>query len=308
MALNITLTYHPVDPKVEDLYRELGNVSVFNEVSVLEDFPDTEILVTNFLYRIDKSILDYLKKLKVIASPTTGLDHINLEECERRGITVISLKGETEFLRTIPSVAELTIWMMLELLRRPHHGRFMGNELKGKTVGFIGFGRIGKQVSERLVGFEVFGRIFDISDPLFSTTPHTLKFIEKWKHEKTFMSMFSEPDIVSLHVPLDASTEGMITEEHLKMMKPSALLVNTARSQIIAPGAIVRAIKEKWIAGYGTDVTRDEQELQELEELQKEGFNVVVTRHIFGNTVEARVATDLFIAKKVQEYVEPNRT
>ena len=114
----------------------------------------------------------------------------------------------------------------------------------------------------------------------------------------------SAPDIVSLHVPLNKETEGMITEEHLKMMKPTAFLVNTARSQVIAPGAVEKAIREKWIAGYGTDVVRDDEEFQRLEQLQKEGFNVVLTRHVGGYTVEARRATDEFIFKKVEEYVK----
>ena len=95
----------------------------------------------------------------------------------------------------------------------------------------------------------------------------------------------------------------MITELHLRIMKPTAFLINTARSQLIAPGAIEKAIREKWIAGYATDVVRDDDEFQRLEQLQKEGFNVVLTRHIGGYTVEAREATDEFIFNRVREYV-----
>ena len=291
--MQITLTFDRIDePELLKKYSELGNVSAFGPVNVLEDFPDTEILVMNSFYQIDKKILNWMKNLKVIATPTTGLDHIDIEECERRGITVLSLKGETEFLKTIPSVAELTIWFMLELLRKPHEGRFMGGQLKGKIVGVIGIGRIGKQVIKRLAPFETKGTL---SFDLYTWEEH---------HEYVTTTFLPTCDIVSLHVPLNKETEGMLTEEHLKMMKPTALLINTARSQIIAPGAVEKAIREKWIAGYGTDVVRDDEEYQRLEALQKEGFNVVLTRHVGGYTVEARRATDEFVLKKVRLCLE----
>ena len=96
----------------------------------------------------------------------------------------------------------------------------------------------------------------------------------------------------------------MITEEHLIIMKPTAFLINTSRSQILASGVVEEAIREKWIAGAAFDVWRDDEELNRFEQLTKDGFNFIVTRHIGGFTFQAREQTDNFIFERVKEYVE----
>src|SRR3990167_3434967 len=211
--INITLTYEPHDLTLITRYEELGNVTVMRPIDTIPDYPNTEILVTTFLNPVDKKFLDWMKKLKVIAAPMTGLDTIDLEECEKRGITVLSLKGETEFLKTISSVAELCVWMMLELLRRPHEsGRFMGNQLKEKELVIIGYGRIGQQLHKFANAFEM------------HTSWRDKEHVEPLSSFLNGNSLYAPPDIVSLNVPLNKETENMITEEHLKMMKRTAFL------------------------------------------------------------------------------------
>lgn len=243
--------------------------------------------------------LDDFPRLRVIGCNMTGTDHLPTEEIEKRGIKLISLKGETEFLRDIPSVAELTIWFIFELIRRPHEGRFLGSQLKGKTVGIVGMGRIGTHIAERVVPFGVEILHNDIRDERYY-------YLGGMDNFRTLPKIFAESDIVSINVPLNESTSGMITEEHLGIMKKSAVLINTSRGQVIQEGAVEKAIGKGWLAGYGTDVVRDDSEMGRLKQLGMEGFNVVTTEHIGGNTREAVEATEAFIIQKVQKYVEEN--
>ncbi|MEK7541930.1 MAG: 2-hydroxyacid dehydrogenase [Patescibacteria group bacterium] len=284
--MQITLAFH--NPHIESRYRELGAVDFIDFARGDAGNSAAEILVTNSFHPIDKSMLDRMPRLKLIASPTTGLDHIDTRECAERGITILSLQGAAEFLKSIPSVAELTVWFMLELLREPHRSnRVMGNQLKGKCLGIWGMGRIGTHVRRRVSAFEarVIGGDTDRDGDI------------------TLRELLEQSDIFSIHVPLTEETDGMITEEYLRLMKPTALLINTARAQIIERSALCIAIRERWIAGYGTDVARDDQEMHDLKKLRQEGFNVVLTQHIGGYTREAREATDLYIFERVAQYV-----
>ena len=157
-------------------------------------------------------------------------------------------------------------------------------------------GRIGTQLSERLAPFEVKILHNDIKDERYFYLGGMDKF-------RTLDKLFSECDVISLHVPLNSETEEMIKGEHLKTMKHGAILINTSRGQIVERESLLRAIRERSL-GYGTDVVRDDKEKENLKRLKRAGFNVVVTEHIGGNTAEAIKATREFIINKVAKYIK----
>lgn len=229
---------------------------------------------------LEKTDIGQLPDLEVIGCNCTGLDHLPWDEIERRNIKVISLQGETEFLKNIPSVAELTIWFMLELLRKPHEtGRFLGNQLKNRSIGLIGgAGRIGRQVEHLVHAFEAICWIYDIKYPMYQEN----------------LEAALQQDIISLHLPLNEETKRMIGEKEFELMKPNAILINTSRPQIVDKEALIKAIKEKSIR-YGMDFYDPE-----LEGL------ALMTNHIGGNTVEATTQTEAFIIQKVNEYLKQN--
>ena len=242
------------------------------------------------LEKVDVELLNRFPNLKVIGCNCTGTEHLPLLEMEKRGIKLISLQGEREFLKTITSVSELTIWFMIELLRKPHNGRYIGNQLKDKCVGILGMGRIGTHVYNRVLPFGV--------DVLWQD-----------KYEGVGLEkLLKGADILTIHIPLNQETGSLLTENHLKLMKPTAFIINTSRSQVFKEGVIEQTIREKWIAGYGTDVVRDDKEMQRLKDLQKEGFNVIITEHVAGNTQEALKATEDFIRKKITNYLHDTIT
>ena len=246
------------------------------------------------LEKVDKDWLDVRPCLKILGCNMTGLDHINLEECKKRKIKVVSLKGERDFLNSVVSTAEHTIGLIFALLRNykialnaPYQNReaYKGHILKGKKLGIIGYGGVGRQVADRLqwFGIEIF--TFDKYDPLY-----------------TLHRLLERSDIVSIHIPLEGN-EGFFTKEMFQQMKPTAILTNTSRSAIFERGALLWALENKIIAGAAIDFI-DEPELVKFAETHN---NLILTNHQGGNTFEDRQKTEEFIKNKVKIYLNETK-
>ena len=195
------------------------------------------------------------------------------------------------------SVAEHTVMLALMLLKRAvyAHSKLVGGqwtqgelmnvvgEIYGKTWGVLGMGRIGREVTARVLAFGAKVIYYDVV---------RREEVEKLGVEyRPFNRLLAESDILSIHVPLTPETRGMIGEKELRMMKPTAILINVSRGEITDEEALARAVREGWIAGVGVDVFSVEPPPADhpLLQVAKEGFNVVVTPHIGGATSEARM-------------------
>jgi len=259
-----------------------------------------------------EEVLKHAKKLRVIASATTATDHIDHAAAKKRDIRVISLKGETAFLKTIPSTAEHTWGLLLALLRHivpasnaviggTWNGKpFAGTELQGKTLGIIGVGRLGTIVAG-------YGKAFGLH-----VIGCDLKKIPQSVCKQVPMDMLLRTsDIVSLHVHLTPETKNMIGAAELNKMRPTAVLINAARGGIVDHDALLRALKSKTIAGYAADVLAGEMQFgtdssaHPLVRYAKTHANVLLTPHIGGRTTEARRKTDVFIAEKLRIALTP---
>ena len=245
----------------------------------------------------------------------TGLDHIDLKECEKRGIKVISLQGETQFLREVTSTAEHTIGLMIALLRNylvalsgPWLLRdaYIGHKLKGKKICLIGGqGRIGTQVCKVVEALGMRPYLFDIvyEEPFWLQWFGKITGLED--EEDTLIDrlndVLSRSDIVSIHIPLSGN-EGFFTREMFEQMKNNAYFINTSRSKVVEDGALIYALKNKLIAGAAVDFTDD----PELVKYAAESDNLILTNHIGGVTHEDWALTEKFIIKKIDEYMEKN--
>lgn len=257
--------------------------------------------------QVNASVLDLYPNLKIIGCPMTGLDKIDLEECERRGIKVISLKGETEFLQNITSTSEHTVGLILALMRNYkialnapylHRDQYMGHTLSGKTICLIGgAGRVGTQV--RRVA-ESFGMKVYIVDTVIKDNWFLVWLGKKLGFQDNLFlnTALNNSDIVSVHIPLDGN-EGFFTQEMFEQMKNTAYFINTSRSKAVEDGALIHALETKLIAGAAVDFT-DEGELREY---ASENDNLILTNHIAGVTHEDRAKTEDFINKKVDQYI-----
>lgn len=309
MKLAIQIT-EPTDysKKALAVYRSLGRV-------VFDSKPrrDTEVLIIGLKYRIDKKWLDKMPNLRVIGWQGTGLNHIDIAVLKERGIKLISLRGRKGFLKNIPSTAEETIGLILALVRNipwafdaVKNGSWSrmpwrGRQLYQKTIGLIGFGRLGRIVARYA---RAFGMKTISYDPYVSGG-----LMKKFGVKKAGLdALLKNSDIVSLQAALTAQNHNLLKERHFRLMKPTAVLANTARGELIEKGILEKALKNKWIAGAAVDVMWDERsngshlKNNPLLEYAKRNKNLIIVPHIGGATYEAMAVTQDFIAELVKRY------
>lgn len=269
----------------------------------LDKYQNSEILCVFVHSEISKEIINQMPNLKLIATRSTGIDHIDVETCEEKNIEVknVPLYGEN-------TVAEHAFALMLSLSRKIHQsyvrsmqGKFsteglQGFDLKDKTLGIIGGGRIGLHVARIARSFGMHVRVYDINQDNFLAELINFKYV-------SLDELLTTSDIVSLHVPLNKYTEHMINSESLQKMKDEALLINTARGGLVDTSALIEALKNGKLSGAGLDVIEGEEYLIEenifnspIEKAAKliveskqllENENVVLTPHNAFNSVEA---------------------
>ncbi|MEM4665571.1 MAG: glyoxylate reductase [Sulfolobales archaeon] len=263
---------------------------------LLHKVREVDALVSLLTDRIDCHLLQNAPKLRIVAQYAVGFDNIDVDCATKLGIYVTNTPGVlTE------STAELAWALILAVSRRIvesdvfvrwgewyrvktawHPKMMLGVELKGKVLGIIGLGRIGRRVAE--IGSRGFGMkviYYDVTRNYEAERELGVEFRE-------LPELLKEADVVSIHVPLTQETRHLINEETLKLMKRSAILVNTSRGAVVDTEALVKALRDGWIAGAGLDVFEEEplNPNHPLTALK----NVVIVPHIGSATYEARHA------------------
>ena len=271
---------------------------------LIEAVRGANVLWGRLRHRIDTEILAVAPHLQVLVSPTTGLNHIDMKEVASRGIRVLSLRGETEFLRTIRATAEHTIALMLALVRHVpdavshvkaggwDRDRFKGHELHGKRVGIVGHGRLGKIVTGYL---KVFGCEVVASDPHPLEPPDvTLIPLE---------NLLPSVDIVSIHVGLTGKTRLFFDRSCFERMKAGAYMVNTSRGELIDEDVLLESLISGGLGGAALDVLGNEKSTgmsdHPLVQYARAHSNLIITPHIGGATFESMEKTELFLAKRL---------
>lgn len=300
----------------KDLLDKLGEVDYLDISSqdILEEkIVDYDVAVIGLGLNYDKKIIDAGKKLKIIATASTGTDHIDVKYAKEKGITVLSLKDDREFLNTITGTAELAFLLMLALMRNLLPAtksaldycwteKFRGHNLYQKTLGIVGLGRLGTMVA-------TFGKAFGMNILAFDPYIENEAFENAGCKKVELEELLKLSDAISIHVHLNQETENMFGKKSFDLMKNSAIIINTSRGKIVNEKDILEALNSRKIAGYGTDVLVDELNFNDkfennpLVEYAKNNNNVIITPHIGGVTFESREATDIFIAKKVIEEI-----
>jgi D-3-phosphoglycerate dehydrogenase / 2-oxoglutarate reductase len=263
---------------------------------------------------IDRSLIVAAPKLKVIATNTTGLNHIDLKAAAENGIEVVSLRGEVEFLKSIRATAELTIALTLAVLRNLHAAHehvlaggwdrvpFKGREIFEKTVGIVGYGRLGSIVAGY---FRAFGANVLICDPKLVSQRHVDGFEVRELHD-----LLAESEIVSLHANYTPANEGFFGRAQFQAMRPDSIFINTARGELVDEAALVEALQEKRLAGAALDVISSEHDqsesLSKLRELARKSGNIILTPHIGGNTFESLSRTEGYLAQKLIRWAGAN--
>lgn len=250
--------------------------------------------------KVTADVLRAAKKLKVAARAGVGLDNIDVGEAETRGVKVINTPEAPS-----AAVAELAIGFMLSLVRSiPLADRKMksgewiksalvGKELRGKTLGVVGFGRIGYQVAKRAKAFDMKILAYDVQ------IEKLMDYVREVGAEViSFQELLKRSDFVTLHVPLLPQTRHMIGENEITTMKDGAYLINTSRGGIIDEEALKKALKSGKLAGVALDVFEQEPP----KDTSLSGLSsVVCTPHIGAQTEEAQKEAGIIIAEKLIE-------
>ena len=262
---------------------------------------DADALVVRSAVQADDALMEHAPKLRVIGRAGVGVDNIDAEAATRRGIVVMNTPGANAV-----AVAELTIGLMLALARKlpaanatMHAGKWekknlQGMELRGKTLGVLGLGRIGLEVAKRAKGFglEILG-----SDPFVSAAvarENGIKLV-------TLDELIAGSDYLTLHVGLTPQTTGVINAKTIAKMKKGVRIINCARGELIEDAALVEALKSGQVAGAALDVFAAEP----AKETPFHGLdNVILTPHIAGSTAEAQEAVGIQIARQVRDYLK----
>jgi len=278
---------------------------------LLHEAVQADVLWVRLRHQIDEELMERAPRLKVIVSPTTGLNHIDMEEAARRGIRVLSLRGETEFLKSVHATAEHTVGLILGLIRRVPDAKshvlgggwnrdlFRGNELAGKVAGIVGYGRLGRIVARLLLAFEM--RVL-ASDPHVWTTD-----VDPGVQIVPLNELLRQADLVTLHVNLYAETTGFFGKEHFAQMKSGAWFVNTARGELVDEGALLEGLRSGHVRGAALDVLTDERSAgmgsHPLVQYARRHENLLITPHIGGCTVESMEKTELHMARKLYDFL-----
>ncbi len=244
-----------------------------------------------------KDFLDACPKLKMLSIAFTGLDHIDMEECQRRGIVVKNAAGYST-----QAVAELTLALMIDLYRKViendtitrqcnRKGIMPGREIGGKTIGIIGMGSIGQRVAK-------LANAFGCKVLAWNRSPKQVEGVTFTDKE----TLLKESDIVTLHIALNADTRDFITAKDFALMKPSSLLINTARGPVVNETALAEALKQGQIAGAATDVYGTEPPLNPENQLFG-APNLIMLPHIGFATEEAFVLRLGIVVDNVKKFV-----
>jgi glyoxylate reductase len=267
----------------------------------LEAIKDADAVITVPTDRIDSEAMDAGRNVRIFANSAAGYDNIDAEEASRRGIIVTNTPEVLS-----ETTAELAFALMLGCARRivdadryTREGRFtewsatkfLGCDLKGKTVGIVGAGRIGKAFARMCIGFQM--------KLLYSARRRDVGFESETGAEFAALDeLLERSDFISLHTPLNEATRRLISDREFGLMKESAVLINTSRGPVVDEKALVRALKSKKLFGAGLDVYEHE---PEIEEELKTIDNVILLPHIGSATLETRRKMAMLAAENVYE-------
>ena len=296
----------PLHEKAIEVLKKAGFEVLYEEYPdeerLIELAKDVEAIIVRSKPKVTRKVIEAAPKLRVIGRAGVGLDNIDLEAAKERGIKVVNSPAASS-----RSVAELVFGLLFAVARKIAFAdrkmregvwakkQCMGIELEGKTIGIVGFGRIGYNVAK-------IANAFGMRVLLYDPYPNEERAKEVGGTFASLEDLLKESDVVTLHVPLVDATHHLINEERLKLMKPTAVLINAARGAVVDNKALVKALQEGWIAGAGLDVY-EEEPLPKDHPLTRLD-NVVLTPHIGASTEEAQMRAGVQVAEQIVEILK----
>ncbi len=290
------IQYLQEQPGFEVAYRPDSSVP-----ELLAEIQRAEGLIVRSKTKVTPAVLDAAPKLRVIGRAGAGVDNIDLEAATQRGVLVMNTPGVNSV-----SAAEHAFTLLLALARRIPLGdaalrqgswskkSLIGQELNGKRLGVVGLGKIGSLVAQRALGFEMKVLAFDpfVGERYAADLGVDLLSLE---------DLLQQSDFVSLHLPLNEKSKGLICQRTLKLMKEGAFLVNAARGELVVEEDLADALEAGHLGGAALDVFEAEPEVNPR---LLASDRTVLTPHIAGSTIEAQAKVGLDIAVQISDYLQ----
>ncbi len=280
----------------------------YSPEALLDAIPAYDGLWGNFRMPVNADVLARAPRLKLVASATTGTDHVDKDELARRGIRLLCIRDDVGLLDTFSATAELAWMLLLACARHLRQGSRqalaggwndptpMGRQLGGLTLGVLGVGRLGRMTARygQAFGMRVLG-----CDPRPFDAPGA--------RPADFDTLLRESDAISIHVHMDRENIDLIDAAAFGRMKPGAILVNTSRAALVNEDALLAALETGRLAAFGTDVIHGEWGLDasdnRLVRYAQTHENVVITPHVGGATDHTVDAARRFMARKIMHWV-----
>lgn len=276
---------------------------------------EVDIVFARLGLAFDAKFFCAASNLSVLATPTTGLDHIDLDHAKINSVKVIALRGETDFLRTISSTAEHA-WALLlacnrklpQLIGRTKEGAWSRvgldlHQLSGSTLGIIGLGRLGEMLAR-------YGNAFGMNVAGFDTTAGECKFDNVRRHS-SLEALLQESDHIIMSASYTYGDPVIIADRQVDHMKTGSTLVNISRGELLDEDAIIRGLDVGIIGAVGLDVLQGDSRWDSKKPVKsslisrsKNDDRVILTPHVGGYAVEAIAATRTFLLQRVIEYME----
>jgi glyoxylate reductase len=268
---------------------------------------DKQGLVGLLTDRVDDELLRGATKLRIVANVAVGFDNVDIPACTKRGVAVTNTPGVLD-----ESTADFAWALMMAVARRVGEGetlarsgnwkgwdldQLVGTDVWGKTLGLVGFGRIGRAMARRAGGFKM--------KVIYTDVQRAPEDVEKELNAeyRDFNTLLAESDFVSLHVPLSPETQGLLEAAKFFRMKPTAFLINTSRGSVVDEAALVHALESKKIAGAALDVYENEPFIHP----GLKRSNVVLTPHIASASLETRTKMACIAAENVRDFFDGKR-
>jgi len=297
-------------PRAIELLSELGDVEQYSGSESPASFVSgKDALFIRLAYQIDRSFLEYASSLRYLCTPTTGLNHVDMQACRDNGVRVLCLKGEQDFLASIRATPEHTFGLVLALLRNYatafrigsvescDRDLYKGEEVYKNRVGIIGFGRVGKRLAQY---FSVFGA----SSICFYDTDANIEGVHDAYRVDSVGAVIEQSDIVLLCASYSADSEMMIGRGQIDKMK-GRYFVNTARGELVDEEYLLEKVQSGHFKGVALDVITNETDKRRFFPFLEvsPSHNFLITPHISGATYTSMHRTEEFIASRLLEEI-----
>jgi D-3-phosphoglycerate dehydrogenase len=298
-------------PDVLDPLKPFGEVVTVapSEAVLWQRLKEFDVYIATLEVRLSAGLIDAAPRLKVVVTPSTGWDHIDLAHLRSRGIDFLSLKEHTDFLDRITSTAEMGWALLLAVARRLPwsfdaarkgdwaRNRYRGYQLSGKTMGILGYGRLGKIMARQARGFAMRTIACDVR----AVAP------EPGVEIVDFETLLRESDVLSVHVHMTEENVGLLGTDAFAKMKPGAFVINTSRGRVIDEAALLSALQSGRLGGAGLDVIdgewRTDLSQHPLVAYARTHENLVISPHTGGVTYEAQRLTLAFMVEQLLQHL-----